>query len=918
MKQKTIHIISHTHWDREWYMPYENHHMLLIELMDKLLDTFEQDPEYRYFHLDGQTIILEDYLQVRPEKRSRLEHYIREGRIHIGPWYVLQDEFLTSSEANIRNLLAGHQDAKPYGQLSKIGYFPDSFGNMGQAPQILRQAGIDVAVFGRGVKPTGFNNTVVDSDSYESPYSEMVWQSPDGSEVLGILFANWYCNGMEVPTKREDAEVYWRRKIAAAESFASTNQLLFMNGCDHQPIQTDLSEGIRIARELLPDYDVVHSNFDDYVASVREVLPVDLVTIKGELRSQHTDGWGTLVNTASARIYLKQMNQRCQTLLEKVAEPLAVFAHLAAGKEYPHHLFTYAWKTLMQNHPHDSICGCSVDEVHREMVMRFDKSYQATNFIVSESLNMLAKQIDTVSVKAWGRGAVPFAVFNTSGWQRSGVVTVELVVDKKYFPEGPSPAALAEDLEQVSYQSYRVLDDQGRYIPAGIEDLGIHFGYELPKSRFRQPYMARHVRLTFKVDQVPACGYQSYAWVPDVEIADKGYLKTTSLTVSDRMMENAYIRVEIANDGTVCITDRTTGHSFEGLCAYENTGDIGNEYVYRQPPGEVPLSTKGLQAEVRLIEQSPYRAIIEVMHHWEAPVQAGAEFEEEKRNLVWFTDRKAQRVTETVPMTIRTQYVLEEEARGLKVRTSFNNQAKDHRLRVIIPTGVECDEHTVDSIFEIARRSNTPAKEWVNPSNCQHQQAFVSLTDGNIGLTVANLGLNEYEVLRDGSNSIAITLLRAVSELGDWGVFPTPEAQCLGDHTVEFAIYPHAGDGIQSSTYAEAYMYPIPWSFVQVDVQIGLLPSTYQWLNWTGDKLAFSTLKMSQDNGDVIARWYNMSNVTDELIVSSALGIKDVYESDVLERRGEQLAFKPEDNGPQSIRTEVGGHQIFTLALSVK
>lgn len=167
--KKTAHLISHTHWDREWYMPYEHHHVLLIELMDKLLDTLDQDPEYRYFHLDGQTIIREDYLQVRPEQQERLDRYIREGRIHFGPWYVLQDEFLTSGEANLRNLLIGHRDARPLGVISKTGYFPDSFGNMGQAPQILQQADIHNAIFGRGVKPTGFNNAVVDADSYESP-----------------------------------------------------------------------------------------------------------------------------------------------------------------------------------------------------------------------------------------------------------------------------------------------------------------------------------------------------------------------------------------------------------------------------------------------------------------------------------------------------------------------------------------------------------------------------------------------------------------------------------------------------------------------------------------------------------------------------------------------------------------------------
>ncbi|NAP00780.1 alpha-mannosidase, partial [Halomonas sp. MG34] len=211
--QKHIHIISHTHWDREWYLPYEKHHVLLIKLMDRLLDTLEKDPEFKSFHLDGQTIILDDYLQVRPNRREKLEKYIREGRLHIGPWYILQDEFLTSSEANIRNLQYGMKDAIQWGGISKVGYFPDSFGNMGQGPQILSQAGINNAVFGRGVKPTGFNNMVSDAEQYESPYSEMLWRSPDGSSVLGILFANWYCNGNEVPVDEKQAKQYWEKHL---------------------------------------------------------------------------------------------------------------------------------------------------------------------------------------------------------------------------------------------------------------------------------------------------------------------------------------------------------------------------------------------------------------------------------------------------------------------------------------------------------------------------------------------------------------------------------------------------------------------------------------------------------------------------------------------------------------------------------
>ena len=164
----TVHIISHSHWDREWYLPFEKHRVKLIELMDNAMELFEKDERYRNFHLDGQTIVLDDYLEIRPENREKLKKYVQEGRFHVGPWYILQDEFLTSGEAAVRNLLTGMREAKEFGGLCPVGYFPDAFGNAGQMPQLLKQAGMKAVAFGRGVKPVGFNNEAKEGGAYES------------------------------------------------------------------------------------------------------------------------------------------------------------------------------------------------------------------------------------------------------------------------------------------------------------------------------------------------------------------------------------------------------------------------------------------------------------------------------------------------------------------------------------------------------------------------------------------------------------------------------------------------------------------------------------------------------------------------------------------------------------------------------
>ncbi|QHW31870.1 alpha-mannosidase [Paenibacillus rhizovicinus] len=911
-KRRTAHIISHTHWDREWYLPYEKHHVRLIALMDTLMDTLEKDTEYRSFYLDGQTIIIEDYLQVRPDQRERLEKWIREGRIHIGPWYVLQDAFLTSSEANVRNLQIGHQDAAHYDTIAKVGYFPDTFGNIGQAPQLMRQAGIDNAVFGRGVKPTGFNNEVADS-AYESSFSELIWEGPDGSRVLGILFANWYSNGNEVPVDEAEAKEYWDRKLADAGKYASTGQLLFMNGCDHQPIQTDLPEAIRTARKLYPDTDFVHSNFTDYLASLQSALDTDLSVVRGELRSQRTDGWSTLVNTASARVYLKQMNQVGQTMLEKVAEPLAAFAHAAGKAQYPHHLLNYAWKTLMQNHPHDSICGCSVDEVHREMITRFDKSRHVAETIVDDSKLSLASAVDTSGFERFGRDALPFVVFNTTGWSHSGVVEVELDVARVYFRDGIGFNEMTRMMKAVDVTGRTLVDSDGKAVSHTMADLGLQFGYDLPDDKFRQPYWARRVKLTFEASVAPAIGLQAYAWVLDAAST----VSEASLLTGPRAMGNAQLGVEIAEDGTLAVTDFASGRTYRDLLIYENTGDIGNEYMYKQPDGVPALTTKGLAAEIRVIEDNAYRASFEIVHHWSIPASADELFEQEKQEAVYYPYRKAGRSKELVPLTIRTVVSLERSGRGVGIRTTFNNQAKDHRVRALFPTDLAASVHRADAIFEVAVRDNEPAAEWENPSNAQHQQAFADVSDGAQGLAIANKGLNEYEVLRDGRNTIAVTLLRSVAELGDWGVFPTPEAQCLGEHTAELLILPHQADGTADGAFAAAYQFQTPWTAVQTGVHGGTLAPAHAFLAWEGEGVAFSSAKIAGATGDLMLRWFNLRPEAASLSVQPNVETAaSVYKSDVLERTVE--AVTPSGEAAAAFAAKLGPCEIFTAGVALK
>lgn len=891
MMKTTVHIISHSHWDREWYQSFETHRMKLIELVDNILDKAENDPEFGGFFLDGQVIAIDDYLEIRPEKRAQVEKCIREGKIQTGPWYILQDEFLTSGEACVRNLQVGMQEAEQYGAVGNVGYFPDAFGNAGQMPQVLKQAGMEAVVFGRGVKPIGPNNEVT-GGQYESTYSEMMWESPDGTKLPGILFANWYNNGVEIPVDEAEAKVYWDKKLADARKFAATHQLLLMNGCDHQPLQKNITEAIRVARKLYPDIEFIHSDFKQYVEAMEKEISENFSTVKGELTSQETDGRWTLANTASSWIVLKQDNRAGETALERKAEPAAAMAQVF-GKTYPEDQMTYSWKKLMQNHPHDSICGCSVDEVNEEMKTRFAKSRQVADAIYEESVEYLTNKVNTAALPGNGE-KIPFVVWNTSGVAKTQVVEKEIHVFRDYnlFVWDGYEAA-----EQVELPAMVLRDADGNEVPAKIADAGIAFGYDLPDDRFRQPYMAKKVRVTFEAE-VPALGYRTYY----LEIAEQ--LQNVDVVSGDaNVLENDAMKVVVNEDGSYSLLDKKTGRTYENLGCYEDTGDMGNEYIYIQDTGKQVISTKGRKAEVSCVERNAFRTVVEIRHKMMVPSGMGEELQRQREMCIDPYTRVANRSFELVEMDVKTVLTLEKSAKGLRVATTICNQAKDHRVRVIFPTGLHASTHMADSAFEVVRRNNRHNDTWTNPCGCERQQCFAAMEDEKGGLLVANRGLYEYEILEEQENAIAVTLLRCVAEMGDWGYFPTPKAQQLGTFCLEFEVVPYAA-GETGTAFEEGYAFQqdltvaqagMKRAFLRKPGQVkpelieGKLPLEMSFLAFEGNGIHMTAFKKGQKKDDLFVRFVNHMEQGEILSFKKEDWMKEVYRSNVIEEKDDVL-----------------------------
>lgn len=823
-RKKTVHIVPHSHWDREWYMPFEKHRYRLIKLMDSLIEKMEEDPEYKYYNLDGQMVLLDDYLQIKPYMWERLKKLINDGRIKVGPWYVLQDEYLISDEANVRNMLIGLSEGNDKGVIiSKIGYLPDSFGNISQMPQILKKCGIETVVFGRGV----------------TNISEIIWESPDGSRVVGGHFTPWYNNANELPT---DETVKQRADLMLErfESASKTNDYLGMNGSDHQPPQLNLGEAIAALNKATDDNVVfIHSNLEDYMNALK-VNTAEYPVISEEMAGQHTDGNTTLISTASSRIYMKQKNWAAQNAIERDAEPLSAVAFLISDR-YPSDYLKYAWKSLLKNHAHDSICGCSVDEVHSEMMARFEKVLQVADDIKVDALKTISGYLKIE--KGYG---YPIAVFNNTLYGRSDVITVSLDIP-----------------EENGLQELCITDKNGNVVSESVNVLPHVFTYELPDDSFRKVIYVNRYTFTLAAENVPPMGYSVY-----YAVNGKNLINTMKHT--ENSAENDFVSLKIENDGSLTVIDKQTGKKYEKLNIYEDTPDIGDEYIFKA--GSIPpVTTENCKAEINVKRASHSKVTFTVKQQIMLP-----ETYDRKTNT-FSTNKKS--------FLLTSEVTLNRFSRKVGVKVIMNNQCCNHRLRALFKNSIKTDTVLANGQFDIVRRNIATDPAWECPTNEQRMQSFIALR-GDDSLLVATRALYEYEVLRDGSNTLCINLLRCVDCLGDWGEFPTPDAQCSGLNMAEYDIF--IGD---ASIYDEAQIQAFQFASGDM-VSYQIKADEYSDTAITESLISvdgigvWNTAFKKQDKGEaLILRLYNTKETPNRVTLKISDRIKSISEANMLEEK---------------------------------
>lgn len=793
--KRCAHYVLSTHWDREWYQNFQDYRNRLVRLFDNILQGMDSGELNGPFQTDGQAIILEDYLEVRPEKRASVEQRAKEGKLVIGPWYVLPDEFLVSGESIIRNIRMGRQIARDFGaEPSKAGFACDLFGQISQLPQLFAGFGIPGGFIWRGINMLGKRH--------------VLWTGADGTELPCYRFGiTGYCTYAFLVRRSADKEVYEFDPVRHPEFLSKFVELelaeteidpiLLFDGGDHLEWDPQDYQVLMKATEkaALP-CDVLHSTLDTYLDDM--VAQKHKITMRytGEMREPglhqaDQDFQWVIPGVLSSRVWIKQSNAECENLLCRWAEPFNTLAHHLLGRDYPAGFLDVAWKWLIQNHPHDSICGCSIDEVHEAMKYRFMQCKQIAERQTTEALMTIGAQV---------KGDVPanevrVVLFNPATQPFKETTEVLLEVPKEwgtfneFFGYEPKPAFRIYDTDgvEIPYQRIGQTKDRARY-------------RTWPK-RFSAGWDITEVRVSLPVS-IPAMGYTTLVLREGEKTRDNPPFYAAALTTrhpstpgmatSERSMENEHVRVVIESNGSLTLTDKRNGATYSRLMTYEDIADIGDGWFHGPAVNDQAFTTTASAADVALVHDGTMVTTFRVRTAFRVP-----------RRI----DRKDNtRSQELADVVIDTKISLRPGSDRIEVETTVDNTAEDHRLRVLMPSGADADTFISDTPFDVVKRKialrqdNHLYREL--EVETKPQQGFTAVFDKSRGLAVVSTGLYETAIRDLPERTLALTLLRGITRTPF--THGEPNGQVLGKHTFRYWIVPLTGEPDRAKLFAYA------------------------------------------------------------------------------------------------------------------
>jgi mannosylglycerate hydrolase len=871
----TVHIVSYTHWDREFRWEFEQTRMKLVECIDHLLDIMRNNPEFKSFHMDGQAGLLDDYLEIRPENESLVRELIAANRLEIGPWYTLPDCATVHGESVIRNLQHGVKVSRRYGAVPACGYNVFSFGQIAQLPQIYSHFGIDMIIFYKSMNPK------------RSALPEFIWEAPDGTRAYASRLGpearwNFYFAGMVPivydldPWHRDwrytygtqgkvvhtaDPEGYsffheivdpetayhkknlkrgFARTLETVRNTAAPETLLFFDGTDFvepHPLLPEIIAGLRA--EFGDRYTILHSRLGAYLEELRGVLDGkrdQLEVVTGPMR----DGPVGAVHSDVLTIHpeLKLANAAVENRLVRYAEPLSAAAWAMGIERYPRPYLDRAWTLLFQSHAHDSIHGLGPRELGEGCLARIRQADAIAKAVARKAITALTKEIDTAAMPDT---PAFLAVHNTAPFPRREIVEAWIDV----------PAEVALDTLRIETADGAPCDLQD------VDRQQTRAGTYHPRNR-NMPFYCTRVHVLFDSGNVPGLGHATYrlSWTarrdypyPHEDWDPPRIVKDDMLT-GPRSAANAHVALDVREDGSFALTDRATGRSFDRLDTLLDAGDRGNMWMADAPDQDAVITSTGQPAGIACLRHGPLEVVFEIRRALSVPAR--------------YDRAQRRRSAERVDLDVRTRLRLRKHSRYVEVETTLDNTARDHVVKVCFPTGLAAKTTCADGSFGVTEYAATPDLSY---ALARHPaQLWFDLHDPDVGagLAVLSRSTKDYEVLQEqGTCTLAMGLLRAVPlripcDNRLWMEYPGDESsQSLGRTVHHYALLPHTRTWDADALYRDANAFNQPLKAVQFAPQTGALPPVFAFLSIDDPNIVLSAVLKAEDRDSVLVRVFN-------------------------------------------------------------
>lgn len=885
MKRK-IHVIPHSHWDREWYFTTSRSKVYLMKDLGDVLNTLENDPEFKYFMVDAQGSLLDDYIKWRPQDKERISKLVNDGRLVIGPWYTQTDQLVISGESIVRNMYYGMKRCESFGKYMNVGYVPDSFGQSGNMPQIYRQFGIEDTLFWRGV-----SDDMVKHTDYN-------WRGDDGSVVFTTQIPFGYYIGGNIPEEPEENEEFWQKEcLEKAGGRSATRHIYFPNGFDQAPVRTNLPQLVKERNEKDPENEYVISCIEDYIKDVKSENP-ELEEVQGELViAKHMRIHKSIF---SSRSDLKVMNTQIQNYVTNVMEPLLTISY-NLGNEYPHEAVAEIWKLLFENAAHDSIGSCISDTANEDVYVRYKQARD-----IAVNLVELHSRLIATNVK--NDADMTFTAINTLPQKRKDTVIV-----KTYVPGGKF-AIIDEKGNDVDYTIIKSRD---------LTDYVLSQTIMLdPSRKFYVPDQVLEVTMAIKANDVPALGYVQYS----IDTQKDSHKETAD----KKVFENKYYTIEVEENGSLTIVDKANNVTYKNQGILVENGDDGDSFNYSPPRKDMEVFSNESKCTVKISGSDIYD---QAEIHFDMVVPA--DLDERAEGKV--------SVTMLVDMTV----ALRKDSKVIDFNVKVDNKGLSHRLCVLFDSQIVSAFNYADQQFGLIKRPNYYEKEmklymesmnnktekkagiqelanWANdqstwqepPISIEPTQSYVSLTDGKTGIAVIPQGVREYEVLDD--SKIRLTLFRTYGFMGKENliyrpgrasgerIIETPAAQLLKEMEFNFGFTSYAGDindsdidtlakqyntNLEVYTYAEFLNGRLIFSQREIEGQNAKIHSLFE----TEGNLVVSAVKKAEEDDGYIIRLYNGKDHKDlDDKIKFNFDIKEAYYTNLKEEKTEEI--KVENN----------------------